>query len=700
MQAPPPSITGSDVAPRHARGVTGVRCPASAARAFAPGSRPVIAALCTLPALVASVTAVEIRAEPAVARGAENETAVEEMIVVGEARPAMDVLAGATTTRIEADRGLIEGAQIDDLLAEVPGVQVRRFGGVGERFEISIRGSTPEQVPVFLDGVRLDSSLTGRSDLSTICLDVLDEIQVTRGAGAARAGSGAIGGVVNLVSRPAPEIAETRVRASAGNFGAYEGSVRHARRLEKWDLALAYCGFHTDGDFEYQRQRNNVGGGGSPIVTRDNNESDRHTALFQAAHPVGAGRLGLSHLTSHLDRGNPGLESDPRLRAQEKNLSTLTTLRFDHPVVARFDGEFGALVSHRFERNDFEDPEAVPGRIEPIDIETALHSFTARTTSAMTLAPRDGFGRHRFSLLAEGRLDRRGSNESNAKSRAGIALRAELTSSFFERRLEVSPSLRFERYSGLDAEWIPGLFLKGRPWPWLDLKASASRSYRIPSFQELYLPDKGFERGNEDLDPEKAWNFEVGAVLRSPFESNWLDGDFEATYFAGEVDDSIAFTLISPNVIAPVNVGPSTTRGYELTLRWRPRTWLRMTAARTVTRARLDETNRNVVGIAVSQIDGRIELGPRDRFKLVGEVHYTGRIPLNPGGTAEQASRVSFDASASVDLAQLPGLRLDRYARSLWLSVRGRNLGNSAIRDARARPRPGRNFSVALEGRF
>ena len=172
-----------------------------------------------------TITAFMLLASTAWGAGAGNPrvpppqgAAVEEMVVVGDARPEMDVLAGATTTRIETDLGLIEGAQIDDLLAQVPGVQVRRFGGVGERFEISIRGSTPEQVPVFLDGVRLDSSLTGRSDLSTICLDVLEEIQVTRGAGAARSGTGAIGGVINLVSRRAPTDPETRLRVSGGNF--------------------------------------------------------------------------------------------------------------------------------------------------------------------------------------------------------------------------------------------------------------------------------------------------------------------------------------------------------------------------------------------------------------------------------------------------------------------------------------------------
>jgi len=182
------------------------------------------------------------------------------MIVVGDPPTPVDSLPGASVSVVDIDDRLIEGARIDDLLSEMPGVQIRRFGGVGDRFEISIRGSRPEQVPVFLDGIRLDTSLTGRSDLSTLCTDVLDEIQVTRGAGAARAGSGAIGGVVNLVSRRAPPEPETRLRIAGGSFGTIEGSVRHARRFDHGEASLSYCGFRTDGDYEFQRARAIVDG--------------------------------------------------------------------------------------------------------------------------------------------------------------------------------------------------------------------------------------------------------------------------------------------------------------------------------------------------------------------------------------------------------------------------------------------------------
>jgi len=635
------------------------------------------------------------------ARGAEAEPPpVEEMLVVGETRPEMDVLAGATTTRIETDLRLIEGAQIDDLLAEVPGVQIRRFGGAGDPFEISIRGSRPEQVPVFLDGVRLDTSLTGRSDLSTICLDVLEEIQVTRGAGAARAGTGAIGGVVNLVSRGAPEKPETRLRIAGGNFGTVEGSARHARQIDDWGVSLSYCGFHTDGDFKYQRSQEISGGvpiGSSPTVTRHNNEADRHTALAQVAHPVGKGRLKITQLFSYIDRGTPGLERDVRLHAHEKNLSLLTSAVFEYPVRSLPEGEFEWLLSNRVERNDFEDP-MTDLATEPIDTETVVQSWSTRTRTGFVFDALEG--RHDISFLAEARLDSRGSNEAKSKTRAGAALRAEMSSAWWNERLRISPSLRFERIGGLDEEWIPGLFIQLEPLDWVEFKAAASRSYRAPSFQELYLPDKGFQRGNENLKPEEAWNFEVGIVLTSPFESPWLEGEIEATWFASEVDDSIAFQLISPSVVAPVNTGDATIRGYELALRWRPHPWLRISGSRTVTDAENSQTHDNLPGIAVSQVDGRLEFGPRGRFKVVAEVHYTGRIPLADSGLSELRSRVSYDASAAINLTRLPLPLVGKLGRSLWLSVRGRNLSDVAIRDTQSFPQPGRNFTVALESVF
>lgn len=624
-----------------------------------------------------------------------DEDPVEEMVVVGEQRPTPDVLAGATTSVLSADEGLLEGARIDELLADLPGVQIRNFGGAGEPIELSIRGSSPQQVPVFLDGVRIESTLTSRTDLSALCLDVLDEIQVTRGAGAARAGSGAIGGVVNLVSRPAQQAPETKVRFSGGHFETYEGSLRHARRIGDWGLSLAYCGFGTEGDFEYQRASTSTGGGSNPVERRVNNDAERHTGLVRAERRIGRFELGLTQLTTHLERGTPGQEINPRLEARDEILTLLSVARIGTSLENVPEGRAEFLVAHQHERDDFEDPVPQFG-FDGLDVETTSDSLTPRLTVAGSFvalgADLDA------SVLLEGRFDTRASNEANRRSRAGGAVRVEATAHWLADRLRVSPSLRVERFEGLDTEWIPGLFLEAEATDWLRLKGSASRSYRAPSFGELFLPDKGFERGNEKLDAESAWNFEIGGVITSPFASPLLDFEIEGTWFAGEIDDSIVFTRISPFTSSFVNTGRAQTRGHEISIRWRPHEWIRVTAARTVTDSKDKGSNTQLPGIARSQIDARLELGPRDWFKLLGELQYTGDIFTSPGGLAKLDSRVLYDASASVDLARIEAIPLPERLRSLWFVVRGRNLGNVATRDAAFFPRPGRNVTIAVEG--
>ena len=628
--------------------------------------------------------------------------AVEEMVVYGEVRPALDILAGTTISRIQTDERLLEGARIDDLLAETPGVQVRRFGGAGERFEISIRGSRPEQVPVFLDGFRLDTSLTGRSDLSSLCLDILDEIQVVRGAGAARSGSGAIGGVVNLVSRKPEAQPETRLRGSVGSFESYEGSLRHTRRIGETGVALGYCGFRTEGDFEFQQIGSETNGQqtrDSPILRRINNEAERHTGLVQMDHPLAGGEVRLTQLITDLDRGAPGLAfaDTQRLRSREENFSSLTALAFERPFTSLPSGRFDLRASHRFERNDFRDPDAQVGS-------PPIRSRTEVSASVLTASVQTQFGllagQHRVSLLAEGRLDSRGSNEANRVSRSAGSLRAELESSWWGDRLLLSPSIRMEKVDGFDLEWLPSLAVQAELTDFILLRGSVSRSFRAPSFQELFLPDKGFEVGNPNLEPEEAFNFEVGAILSSPFENPLLDFELEGTFFGGEIDRGIVFQIISTTRRSFVNIPRAETRGYELALRWEPHDWVRMTASRTVTQSELETNGAPIPGIAASQTDGRIELGPRDTLKLVGEIHYTGRIFLRQSRSPLLPSRTRYDASASLNLAELPLPGLDKALTSLWFSVRGRNLGNIAIYDTGSFPQPGRNWSFALEGVF
>jgi outer membrane cobalamin receptor len=176
---------------------------------------------------------------------------------VERAEPSDDPSSFTEVIQVEDYRG--EVASTAELLSRAVGVQVRRFGGPGDPAEISIRGSTSAQVVIQLDGFRLNTAQSGFVDLSTIPLALLDRIEITRGGGSVQAGSGAIGGVVNLVTLRPGGKPRNRVVGTAGSFDTYELSVARAATASGLEYVLGYDGFWTEGDWDFERLESESG---------------------------------------------------------------------------------------------------------------------------------------------------------------------------------------------------------------------------------------------------------------------------------------------------------------------------------------------------------------------------------------------------------------------------------------------------------
>src|SRR3989449_9009126 len=104
---------------------------------------------------------------------------VETVEVRGAAEgpAALDSTAFATVIRAEDFAGRV--TSVPELLREAVGVQVRGLGG--EYATVSIRGSTAEQVVVYLDGVPLNRALGGAVNLADLPLGQVESIEVYRG---------------------------------------------------------------------------------------------------------------------------------------------------------------------------------------------------------------------------------------------------------------------------------------------------------------------------------------------------------------------------------------------------------------------------------------------------------------------------------------------------------------------------------------
>jgi outer membrane receptor protein involved in Fe transport len=140
-------------------------------------------------------------------------TSEKELVLQLVPTPVLGADVSVVGTRSRADRDVsisfesiteeeIErsGAlDLSDALRTISSVVIDQAeGGVQT---VSIRGSNPNEVSVFLDGIRLNDANTGVANLAAIDRNDLSKIEVVKGGGTTLFGPGAFGGVLNLTTQ-------------------------------------------------------------------------------------------------------------------------------------------------------------------------------------------------------------------------------------------------------------------------------------------------------------------------------------------------------------------------------------------------------------------------------------------------------------------------------------------------------------------
>jgi outer membrane cobalamin receptor len=629
---------------------------------------------------------------------------VEEMVVYGFRTGSLPPIPGPVTHTLFVDDFVAEDKSLADLLAETAGLSVRRFGGVGDRSEVTIRGSTPTQVVVTLDGVRANSILTGGLNLSRVCLPLVEQIEVTSGAGSLEVGSGAIGGVVNVVTRDAAEPG-SRAKFTLGSFETYEGSFLHSGVAESFDYTLGYCGFATQGDFEFTRPIIVIDGIESRFepdhATRVNNDREQHAGTLSLGKSILGGLLRLSNYAAYSSGGEPGPDSNigvtagQSTAARSRDFSNLMQLRWGREDLDAFIDELEVMVYHRHENSNFRDP---LNRPRPSDFDTTLSTPGLQVRLTQNSTPFHQTNRLDLRLEAAHDVLRASNQAGRERARVGAALRETLK--LFSDRLQLSAGLRMDWTDGFAAQWLPSVGLVLEPRPWIRARVHFGRAYRAPNFDELFHPDEGFIRGNPALEPEDAWNFDVGGELvfekAGPFSNLTLAG----SWFHREIDESIVFVLINAVTIQPINSGAAVSDGFEISASFDWTRHARLSFNYTDTDSRRDRTNSRFPGQATREAFARLRIGPEDFWKLTAEYQHIGEILISEADSRILPERDVWNAGAAIDLARLDRLGLGRIVDELWIFVAGNNLSDEAMRDFLGFPQPGRHFSSGLEVRW
>jgi vitamin B12 transporter len=505
-----------------------------------------------------------------------------------------------------------------EALRGLPGVTVGRTGGFGGFSQVRIRGAEGNQTLVLVDGVEINNPADGEFDFSNLVGgEEIERIEVLRGPQSGLYGSGAIGGVVNIVTKSGRGPLTLTTRAEAGSFNTRDAAaVLSGGNDRAWGLAgiqqrrtdgfnVARLGTERDGS---QTTSSIIKGGFRPFEALTIEGLLRHTGKRGDRDEENFFVPGV--LIEQID-ARSRFSSDLWVGALEAKLSL-----FDGAWVQSFRGERRAITN---------DDLSVNPAFAPFEGYERYRSNAEvwRYTSTFRLdTPGMPQVRHFLTGLAERRnegfvqytndgID----HERRMQSFAGEVRGEYWNSLFLSGSVRRDDSDAFGDFTTWRAS--ASLRLPGSP---VRLHASAGTGVKLPTLFEQFGRVPLFFTPNPDLRAETATGWDAGVELTLAGGALVLD----ATRFETELKDKIRGANGGTTV---VNLpGISTREGVELSGKLRPLPGLTIGASYTWLEAR---EPTGTAEIRRPRNSGRADITyafDRDRAKIGLAALYNGSV--------------------------------------------------------------------------
>ena len=397
----------------------------------------------------------------------------DSIVVTGTWDPvALDDLDRSVSALEVRNDELLLNSWLDALRLD-PSIDLQERAANGVQSDISIRGTSFGQTLVLLNGIRISDAQSGHHNLDLpVPLDGVTRVEVLRGSGSTLYGSDAVGGVINVITRP-PEASEFRLRTAAGNFGVNQ---------ERGSLSL------VDGSLAEQL-----------TFSRDFSSGFRFDRDYRNLALASS-----THWQSSLGPGDVTLAYDDRPFGADQFYGNFPSWEDTKTWFASLSQAIGenTQASFAFRRHSdlyvlFRDnPEIYTNH-------HATESYVGTLRHSQTLAAnvRLHYGGEFYrDTIVSNNL---GNHERNyGAGYASLDIRA-------LRRFSFTAGVRENFYGSLSVETSPsvsgGLWLNSR----LKLRASASHAFRLPTYTDLYYHDPA-NLGSPYLRPERAWSYETG----------------------------------------------------------------------------------------------------------------------------------------------------------------------------------------------
>jgi vitamin B12 transporter len=173
--------------------------------------------------------------------------------------PSDNIIVTATRTEIplrdatvpvsvitREDIELSLATDLAELLRFEAGIDIGRNGGPGQATSLFLRGTESNHTLVLMDGVRINPGTLGGAAIQHIAPDVIERVEIVKGARSSLFGTDAIGGVINIITRRADD-AHIEGGVGAGSFATQSAFVSGGNRSDKAEYGATINWQSTDG---------------------------------------------------------------------------------------------------------------------------------------------------------------------------------------------------------------------------------------------------------------------------------------------------------------------------------------------------------------------------------------------------------------------------------------------------------------------
>lgn len=502
---------------------------------------------------------------------ADSTRLLHEVVVTGR-RPQIEIIPAQRLSGEELKR--LSTNSVADALRYFSGVQVKDYGGVGGIKTVNIRSMGTNHTGVVYDGVELGNAQNGQIDLGQFSLDNVEALSLYNGQKSEilqpAKDFGTAGSIYIRTRTPHFEEGETyhlRATMRTGSFDLLNPSALIELRLSsRVNAQLSAEWLNSSGKYKFRYRRVNPSGelAYDTVATRQNGDINATRIEANVNGFLNAGEWHFKAYNYNSERGVPGAIVNNVWRRGERIWDTNS---FTQGNIQLTYGKFTTLnnVKYAFYRTHYVNNDDKQLKVDNLYRQKEFYLSSANEYIILPWWRVSASYDFQWNTLDADMYDfARPTRTTNLIAAATalnlphIKLQASALGTFIHDHIQGRQS------PGDKSVFTPAVYLSVLPLrsPSLTLRAFYKRSFRMPTFNDLYYA----EMGNAKLDPERVTQYNVGVIYSRDSQGFWATMRFSADVYYNKVKNKIvAYPKGQQFRWTMLNLGRVDIRGVDVT---------------------------------------------------------------------------------------------------------------------------------------